>query len=497
MRRFSLSRRAVCWLCALLLLASVVPMYALAFYNHAYYDDFGFSTLTHSAWQEGGGLWAVLAAGIQNTVGIRQTWEGTYFSSFLSTFQPALFGENLYWLTTFVLLTAFLFSLWFFLSQTLRGMLGMDRVSTSAVTCALGFVAVQFAPNAAEGFFWFNGGVAYTLMSSFLLLWAGVWLRLERENRRVRSILLYALLLVLTVCVGGAKYTTVLFAALLALCSTVWAFIAERPKKWATLSLTLVLLACFAFSVSAPGNAVRAQTLTGGMSAPKATLEAVYFGLALAGHSFSLPLLAAIALLVALALPALRASKFRFAHPVWITLLFISLFCAQLTPTLYTGNYLGDGRVRNVYWFTYVLITALLSLYWAGFLLKRHGLCAESRPDGRLKGATACVLAVLLAVGCVAWHPDGSASYGPQNMAGGAALRALTSGKAAAYDHAMDKRDALLNDATQPDVTLTPVEDSPSSFMGDALLSNNVDYVLRLYADYYSKSSVRLAGGEE
>lgn len=493
----TISRRVVAWLSILLLLASVLPLYALSFYNHACYDDFGFSLLTHAAWQNGEGLAGVLQAAWRNTAGIRQTWEGTYTSSLISALQPAIFGESLYWITTFLLLTAFLLSLWFFLRQALGGVLKADGPVITAAVGLLGFVAVQFAPSVAEGFFWFNGGVAYTLMASLMLCWAGVWLRFERAGG-ARAGWLFALLLLLTVAMGGAKYSTVLFASLLAVGFTGWAFVAKRPKRWAFLALTLLLMACFAFSVRAPGNAVRAQTLSGGMSAPKAVLEAVYFGLALMGNFFSLPLLAAVLVITALTLPALRKSDFRFAHPVWVTLIAAALFCAQLAPTLYTGNYLGDGRTVNTYWFVFVLTVCLLAMYWAGFLIKRFGNVAESASDNRrVRLAPVLVAAVLLAVGCAGYRPDGAQSYGPQNMAGGSALRAIATGEAAAYDRAMDARDALLNDPAQLEVTLVPVADTPACLMGDALLGNNVEYMLNLYAEYYHKSSVTLAGGEE
>lgn len=580
MSRPSLSRRTVAWLCALLLVVSILPMYALALYNHAFYDDFGFSLLTHDAWQSTGSLFAVLEAAVRNTVGIRQTWEGTYSTSLISTLQPAIFGEGAYWVTTFVLLTVFLLAVWFFLSQTLRGVYGMDRATVVAAFGILGFVLVQFVPDAAEAFYWFNGGVAYTLLWSVLLLAVGVWLKLERAAGRVRVTLLYLLALTLTALVGGGKYSTVLFAALLALCFTGWAFFHRRPKRWAYLSLTLTLLGCFAFSMTAPGNGVRAETLTGGMSAPKAVLEAMYFGLALMGNSFSLPLLAAMVLLVPLCVPALRQSGFRFGHPVWITLLAVALFCAQLAPTLYTGNYLGDGRALNTYHYAFVLTLSQLVLYWTGFILRRreHSLAAQTpqgepvpawtdaaapeaisgepaaaldgvspndtpvfcgteeasasasltpsltgapveasaKPDAsmlsaydaepslfrsvpeptlvsRLKAATLLVVAGMLVIGCMAWHPNGAASYGPQNMAGGSALRAVLSGQASAYRTAMIARDAELTDPALADVTLTPITDAPADFMGDALTSDNLEYVLRLYADYYDKASVQIA----
>jgi len=519
-RRFSLSRRAVAWLCVLLLLAGILPMCALSLYNHAFYDDFGFSLLTREAWTGEGSVLAVLRAAAVNTfgnaegtyLGTYNTWEGTYSTSYLSALQPAVFGEGAYGVTTYLLLGALLLAVWFFLRQTLRGLYGMDRAAVLAAFGMLGFLTTQFVPDAAEAFYWYNGGVAYTLLWSVMLFTAGLWLAFDRAEGRLRRVLLYVLLLLLTVVVGGAKYSTVLFASLLAAGFTAWAFVRKRPGKWAYLSLTLVLLICFALSVKAPGNAVRAATLSGGMSAPKAVLEAVYFGLALIGHAFSLPLLAAMVLLAALSAPALRRSSFRFAHPVWAALAGAALFCAQLAPTLYTGNYLGDGRVLNTYYFSLVIILTQLTLYWTGWYLRLAergpllpGLFtpaaepADGAPaGGRLRAAVLLAVAGMLLVGCVAYHPDGAASYGPQNTAGGSALRSLASGQAAAYDAAMDGRDALLNDPTLTDVVLAPVTDVPVSFMGDALADgDNLDYVLRLYAEYYHKASVGVAEEEE
>lgn len=522
-RPFSLSRRALMWLSLLLLLVSLLPLYALAFYNHAFYDDMGFSLLTRDAWSQTGSPFAVLEAAIRNTIGIRNTWEGTYSTSFVSALQPSVFGEGAYWVTTFLLLTVFLLAVWYFLKQTLRGLYGMDKVTLVTVFSILGFVLVQFVPDAAEAFYWFNGGVAYTLLWSVMLVTAGVWLRFERATGRLRCALLFLLLVVLTMLVGGAKYSTVLLSVLLATGHTFWAFTRRRPKRFAYLFLTVLLLACMAFSMVAPGNAVRAKTLGGGMSAPKAILQAVYFGLALLGNGFSLPLAAALLLLILLSIPALKLSPFRFAHPLWVTLIAVCLFCAQLAPTLYTGNYLGDGRVLNTYYYTYVLMLAQLALYWTGHILRKreHGLAplfigaplpegqeaAPSQtaslspsgyaPEQRLKAAALMLAGIMLAVGCVAYRPDGAPSYGPQNMASGSALRALVSGQAARYDAAMDTREALLSDPALSEVTLVPVTDAPRNFMGDALSGENLEYVLRLYADYYDKVAVHAAGQGE
>ena len=57
-------------------------------------------------------------------------------------------------------------------------------------------------------------------------------------------------------------------------------------------------------------------------------------------------------------------------------------------------------------------------------------------------------------------------------------------------------RDAAMNDPENTRPVLTPVDDIPSAFMGDALNADNLDYVLSLYAEYYEKQQVTAAEGE-
>ena len=274
--------------------------------------------------------------------------------------------------------------------------------------------------------------------------------------------------------------------------------LAAEPSQWVTLVL---LLACFAFSASAPGNAVRAATLSGGMSAPRAVLQAFYFGVALMGSWFSLPLLVVWALVAWQLSEAIRGCPCRFNHPVWITALSVCLFCAQLAPTLYTGNYLGDGRTLNTYFYTFVLMSCALVLYWLGWAQRRaedrlpFAAIGTARRDGLRLAAFAAAL-VLLAVGCVSYRPEGSADWSLWNTASGSAVRSLMTGQAAAYDAAMDARDAAMNDPENTRPVLTPVDDIPSAFMGDALNADNLDYVLSLYAEYYEKQQVTAAEGE-
>lgn len=496
----NISCRALAWMCVAALLLSLVPLYILSFDNHACYDDFGFSLLTHDRWLETGSLLATVDAAWDNTVGIRNTWEGTYATSFISALQPALFGEDLYWITTLVLLTFFLFALWFFLRQVLLRVLHADRFAFLMVLSAMAFVMVQFVPELSEAFFWFNGGVAYTLLWSMTLWRFGVWIAFLQADSRRNQWLYGILLTALTVVVGGAKYSTLLFAALVDLLLAGWAFVRKRRTRWFELAVFVLLMICFIFNMTAPGNAVRAATLGGNVSAPKAVLQAFYFGLALAGNWFSLPLLVVWVLVAWQLCDSLRASPFMFRYPVWVTVGCVCLFCAQLAPTLYTGNYIGDGRTVNTYFYTFVIMSCALVLYWTGWYVRlsdrRTNLPSIGSARNGLRVSALAVALVLLMIGCVGARTDDSDQTGLENMAGISALKSLITGQAKAYDEAMTARDIALRDPAQPEVALKPVENIPDAFMGDALESENLTYVLNLYADYYDKQRVSVARDE-
>lgn len=499
-RRF-ISNQALAWLCVAVLLVSLMPLYVLSFYNHACYDDFGFSILTHDSWRDTGSILETVRAAVDNTVGIRQTWEGTYATSFISALQPALYGEGLYWLATVILLTFFLFCVWFFLRQILMRVLHAERTTFWMAFCSMAFVMVQFVADLSESFFWFNGGVAYTFMWSLMILRMGMWVCFGMARKKAAKGIYAVLMILLTVVMGGAKYSTVLFAVLVDALIALYGFVKKRRDRWFSLAVFLLLLACFVFSMMAPGNAVRAATLKGGMSAPKAILQAFYFGLSLVGSWFTLPLLVVWAMVAWQLAESLRGCPYRFNHPIWITILAVCLFCAQLAPTIYTGNYIGDGRTVNTYFYTFVLMGCALVLYWLGWYLRRtegrtrFAAIGTARKDGLRIGAFA-VAVVLLVIGCLAYQPEGSEVAGLTNMASVSALRSLISGEAQAYDEAMDERDAALNDPSQPEVVLKPVENIPDAFMGDALESDNMNYVLELYAEYYEKQRVSVAGEE-
>ena len=66
------------WVCvlAVVLVASLVPLLAIAQYSHPSADDYPYALATHAAWQETGSVWAVLRAAAHTVAQRYQTWQG-------------------------------------------------------------------------------------------------------------------------------------------------------------------------------------------------------------------------------------------------------------------------------------------------------------------------------------------------------------------------------------------------------------------------------------
>lgn len=155
------------WVCvlAVVLVASLVPLLAIAQYSHPSADDYPYALATHAAWQETGSIWAVLRAAAHTVVQRYQTWQGSFSAIFLFALQPAIFGEGLYGLGTVFLLGAAM-------AAVAAAVAALHRVTGAPLsTCAVlgllyALVCIQFLPSPAQGYYWWNG--AQLLLAVFL-----------------------------------------------------------------------------------------------------------------------------------------------------------------------------------------------------------------------------------------------------------------------------------------------------------------------------------------
>lgn len=503
------SKRLLAWLCALLLAASTLPLYVLSFYNHPYYDDYKFSAGVHAAWRETHNLQTLFQTAIRSAAEVRADWQGAYTATLLTSVQPGAFSENLYFLTTFLLLTAFLLCFGFLLKVLFGDLLGLDRPSLVILISLVLTLLVQLMPAPDEAFFWFNGGIAYTFASSLLALSLGLCVKLLRAKSLAKQILLVAALLVLMVLLGGGSYSGGLFGVCLYGSLTAWAFLRKQPKAPLLALLTAVFLGCFLYSMAAPGNAVRAGMLAADVSPLKAIALALYYGTGQAGSFLSLPLLGVTALALPFLYAAAKASPFPFSHP-WLWLLGgLGLFCTQLVPPLYGGVGIGGDRIVDTYWQSFVVLWLLYAFYLTGYALRRAEKAQQAEQATQsahtqtpfsfpapLKQGLLLAAALILVIGCLGYKRPADKTYGLPNLSGISAALSVATGEARQYDREMTAREVLLKDASQSEITLGPLSAVPELFMEDQLTLDARDDVRLMLEDYYGKTAIRLAGQE-
>ncbi|MFH1512242.1 MAG: hypothetical protein ABIG45_02690 [Bacillota bacterium] len=483
----SLWVKVFAWLCALMLLAGVLPLYAISLYSHPHYDDYGFSANVRHTWEDTGSVSALLETVAESARSVRQTWQGTYLGTVLSNVQPGVFSESLYFFTTFILLTAFLLCFGFFFNTVLKLLFRAGSYEIIIVTSLALFLMLQLLPQISEGFYWFNGGIGNTFVYSLIALSLALMLRLWRV-RGAKAWWLSAALLVLMAALGGGSYGGGLFLICIEALIVLFALWKKHRFRFVYIGLWIVLAVCFAYSVSAPGNSNRAAIMGTRISAPVAVTKSLYYGVTLIGSYLTLPVLAVMLCLSPLLWTLAQNSRISYKHPLLVLVTGIGLFSAQLVPPMYSGVFIGGGRIQNTYYFSFIVMILLYEIYLFGYI--RQKLERPFSFSEKMKRGIAVLSAFLFIFGVLGFARPTDGSFGPKNLTGVEAAVSIARGEAQAYDEAMDERERLLNDPAVPDVVLTPLLSVPKTFMADTLSSDMADNISRLLEVYYRKQSV-------
>lgn len=122
---------------------------------------------------------------------------------------------------------------------------------------------------------------------------------------------------------------------------------------------------------------------------------------------------------------------------------------------------IGAGRLLNVVWMTFVLGLAATEFLLLGWLERVRGVSlhgAEQFCRCQARRLPLLAAAMFLCMACIGSHTvkEGQDSYFATSLE---AAYELVNGSAKRYADALDAREALLNDAAQPDVSIRPLND--------------------------------------
>lgn len=469
------------WAVILLLVISCIPIIMAGRFTYPQGDDFEYGIYCHKALLENGSFAAVIKAACQAVVDGFWNWQGTFASIFIMAIHPGVWGTQYYHLVPSIMLLLLVSSSLFFWSTFLRKLCCASLEETMLVGTVITFLVVQLPISKASTFFWFNGAINYVGAFGFLLFFISFVIRALIAEKGRGWIVLGCIAAVL---VGGGNLVTGLTGSILIIYIVLALWILKKQNQIKRIALPgVVLLVAYAVNVLAPGNFVR-QSHSGDLHK-----------LGVAGSiikSFQVCLTSAMGewtdwfwlILILGLLPVFWnvVKRIDFIFPV-PALFFAASFCvlaAMYTPQLYAIGKWRTGRVLNITYFTFLILTALNELYFIGWLNKRQKVVwnhSLNRGYYTLIGGISVILCLLTAIA------------DPEKMTVSAILRAVISGEAQEYASIIEDNIALLESS---DEEIIIVQEPPRK--PEVLVNEEIEAWRIGTAGYYGRKKVRYPG---
>ncbi len=153
-----------------IIIFAVIPLYLISGYAHPCVDDYSYGRHTAQVWKETGSLEQVFLKAIEKTGDSYRSWQGTFSSIFLMRLQPAIFGEQYYFLTTIILLTVFIVCSILFYMAFFSKLFHASFFQGLIISILLSLGAVEFTYVISDSFYWYNGGITYTFFYGSILI---------------------------------------------------------------------------------------------------------------------------------------------------------------------------------------------------------------------------------------------------------------------------------------------------------------------------------------
>ena len=476
----------------ILLVISMIPILAITPYNHSCADDYTYGSRVHNAFTKTANPVEIIKA-IGKTVAVTyQTWQGTYSAIVLFSIQPAVWGEQFYFLSTYVLL-AFLFWGIFSFFRSWIGLLYGRKDIAYIISCCVSILFLQTLPSPVEGLFWWNGASYYIIWNALMMVFVSQ-LMIVMQTRKCSAVKCLILAL-LGAILGGANLITALLT--LEISVLFWVYSISSRNCWKQISIILLFLAVgFFINVFAPGNAIRQQAFI--QTSPiTAVLKSFYAALKWGIHWTNPLLITLMALLLPFAItlqPILPEQQLRFPLLLKLAVLFC-LFASLFTPSIYVGTPIGIGRIQNIRFLIWIVICVVAEWMIVQQLVlwikkKSPKFQVETFRDWFTIRKTLLFLCIcLLLVGFTMARRI--QVFGYNGFTSLSAAHSLLSGEAREYDYVADQRTILLL-SSEKNVCFTPYQHKPFVLYFDDISDDAKNWKNSAIARFYGKETVIL-----
>ncbi len=504
MKQPKISTKRICVILTAVFIISLVPLLLLSFYNHPAIDDYYYGIKTYHAASDGNPETGVLSAAIDQVKETYENWQGTYSAVFLFSLHPAIFGENLYFLSTFILLAVLIGSTFLFSYTFLYKYLQVSKKAFLIITLSVLMLSIQLVPSPLQSYFWWNGSIYYTFFYSLSLVMFSMLLIYFRSQKKVAKVFALIAAILLAAVLGGANYVTALVSCIILFFIIALLAAKKNPRAFAVGAVFVVLLSGLVVSMIAPGNAVRAANYVH-TTVKDAIIYSFGYSLRYIAEWTRLPLIVVIALLTPLiARAAENNKKFSFQYPLPFVFFSFCIFTAQFTPPVYGMGSIGgsgllsspnDGalRILNIIYYSYFWLIIANVYYISGYFSHKYGVSSEKALN-HLKNRKIFILACVLLV-CVSFTPVLDESRDATKRGGSCAFTnavySLRSGEAKQFDKENNERHEILTDDSIKDVEFYPFSVNPKLlFYGDLTQDREFMWSNKPMREYFDKNYV-------
>ncbi len=488
------NEKSTCICILLLLLASLLPLFAIAGYNVMSADDYAVGKEAHQIWLNSRSVKNLMSYSIQYMMNSYQNWKGCYTSNVLECFNPGVLGESNVWITPVIMLSTILISIFLFVKVFIQNFYNAKNVDVIIIAGVISFLTIQTIPSPVEGFFWYAGAISYTFLHFLSMLFFCVLIKEQNAETIGKRLFIMIAASIFAFIIGGFQYTT-------ALECLIWyvAFLIMNHKKirYTNVVPFFAMLSGFFISILAPGNAAR-QENANGLSPINAILnsfiEAVGFIKEWISPLFVVTLLFLIPFIWRLVCNSRK--EYKYPYPIICLGASYCIFASCFTPSLYGVGNVDAGRIQNQIQIMFYIIAYLNIFYLLGWLQYkiRHSkkeIYSDINMIIYILGKYAigikwCMFALILLVFVGTGDKNAFSSM--------SALRSLVNGEAKIYyTEAQSRLDDYLNEELKV-VEVTPFTVKPKVlYFNDVKAENHPDYwINENIADYYGKEKIIL-----
>lgn len=499
----------ICVLCIVL-----VPLFIMGHYNFMSADDYSFSVNAAKVWKETGSVFQVFIAQIGYTKDMYFNWQGTFFDVWLTTSLTGIFGENAYYMGTYLSLGGMVAAQLWTLITILVKCLGAKKADAAIISISYICMQVLLAPAPMEGFYWFCGAMRYTFIHGLAWMLVLLFVLTGRKEKGPlwKTILLEAAMVLLSVAIAGSNYITAITILLIYVLHVGQMFYRKHPGKIAALCNGVLFLVLFIVNIAAPGNQKRQQVVNNELpSVIETIISSIQAAVEYVAVNAIPPCIVLALMLIPLFLRVVKARNYKYPMPLLVSIISCGVFAAQFAPNMYALQFIGTGRVLNLYRFNFYLFLYANELYWIGWLWRKFRERCGNVVSARSEEASGNTETVLVCGGGdsdpaqkkTCWLLPGWGLgmvvlcvclrfWGGSTVTTVSAVESLRSGSAAQYYAEYQERMRLLGDDSLKEVYLEPFSLKPYLLYYDDIEADTDDWINNVMEQFYDKEIVGL-----